>query len=82
MLVAAKHISIDTHELRPGDLVTPEMEALLPPGRLKKLEDAGWVRNAADDTLSLEHRVAILEEQVASLLQKQSRAPRAPETQE
>lgn len=81
MLIAARPLSIGDFQLQPGDPITSEMEDLLPPGRLLKLESAGWLRQKSVED-KLEARVAVLEEQVALLTQKITRAPRAPEPQE
>lgn len=87
MLVATKAISIGEYELQAGDPITAEIEQALPPGRIQKLQAAGWVRVGAQDNRDLEERLANLELQVEVLqeaivrLQK-TRGPRAPENQE
>lgn len=73
--VARKPLTIGRFALKPGDVVSDEIEALLPPGRMKVLLDQGWLSerpvNASnqsggslDDMFA---RLAVLEEKVAQL---------------
>jgi hypothetical protein len=67
--IVRKPITIGTVRLDRGDVVSDEVEALLPPGRMKVLKDQGWLaeRPVVQDTDELAVRLAVLEEKVAQL---------------
>lgn len=66
--IARKPIAIGPYALKPGDVVPDDVGALLPPGRLQTLVDAGWVtERPVTDVDGLAARVAALEEKVAQL---------------
>lgn len=67
--IARKPLTIGAVRLAPGDVVSDDIEALLPPGRMKVLKDQGWLseRPVAQDTDALMARLAVLEEKVAQL---------------
>jgi hypothetical protein len=65
--IARKPLTIGAVRLNPGDVVSDDVEALLPPGRMKVLKDQGWLaeRPIGQDTDELAARLAVLEEKVA-----------------
>lgn len=67
--IVRKPLTIGAVRLERGDVVTDEVEAALPPGRMKVLKDQGWLaeRPIAQDTDALMARLAVLEEKVAQL---------------
>lgn len=89
MLVAARPMSIGDFQLAIGDPITRDHEEVLPPGRLHRLQVAGWVRDTLEESKNdenLETRVIDLEERVEQLEQllraTKTRATRAPEAKE
>lgn len=67
--IVRKPITIGAVRLERGDVVSDEVEAQLPPGRMKVLKDQGWLaeRPVAQDTDALAARLAVLEDKVAQL---------------
>lgn len=72
--IARKPLTIGQFALKPGDVMSDTVEALLPPGRVKVLMDQGWLaeRPVVSDPMvdlsdalarieALEAKVAVLE---------------------
>lgn len=65
MLVAERKFSLGKNALKPGDVLTDEMVAELPPNRVETLKTIHFIREQTDE--DLEARVDALEERIAAL---------------
>lgn len=64
--IARRPMTIGAVALKPGDVVTDEVESLLPPGRVKTLMDQGWIsERPVSGMAGLDRLEALLDEQVA-----------------
>ncbi len=75
MLLARKKFSLGPHVLEPGDIVTDEMQHLLPGGRVVQLKTHGWLEERVENE-ELLRMVQDLEARVARLEAHQPEPPR------
>ena len=82
--IARKPLTIGPAALKPGDVITDEVGALLPPGRLQTLVDQGWISERPVTGMlgldRLEQMVVELQERVAAL--EARRGPGRPRKEE
>ena len=71
MLVAARKFSLGESALEPGDVLTDEMVADLPPNRLETLKTIHFISEKTDR--DLEARVAELEARISALEKPRTR---------
>lgn len=77
MLIALREMSIGDDVVCKGDVITPELQKVLPPGRIESLKNQRWVEEitdeqkvarAVDDIVgTVLGRLKTLEDRVASL---------------
>ena len=64
MFIARRPLSIGDHALAIGDTLTQEIIDVLPPGRLVKLRDGGYIDEQEDST------VALIQEAIEGLFER------------
>lgn len=66
--IARKRLAVGRFSLEPGDTLSDEVEALLPPGRLKILVERGWLsERPVAAPLGLDRLEAMVVEQQAQV---------------